>query len=322
MNLDSRTTVIVTGGAGFLGRHVVDLLKRRGVRVIVPRSSNWDLRVWDQANGLIEESKPDLVIHAAWTGGGIGFMREHPGIITRDNLLMNTHVIEACRKHSVPKFVGVGSICSYPKFTRVPSKEKDLWNGFPEETNAAYGLSKKMMLVMTQAYAQEFLMNGIHLLMVNLYGPWDNFDVSSSHVIPAMIRKFIVGRERREKQVALWGDGSPTREFLHVSDAAEAIILAAERYDSPEPVNIGSSEEISIRDLAAQVAGIVGYEGEIIWDMSKPNGQPRRKLDVTKATEYFGFMAKVRFAEGLAQTVKWYLETGRQLWEQRKTSLP
>jgi GDP-L-fucose synthase len=320
MKLNSRSKVIVTGGAGFLGRHIVESLERRGVRPIVPRTREWDLRVWERAKGLIEESKPDLVIHAAWTGGGIGFMREHPGVIARDNLLMNTHVIEACRLQHVSKFIGVGSICSYPKFTPVPFKEEDLWKGYPEETNAAYGLSKKMMLVMTQAYAQEFAMNGVHLLMVNLYGPWDNFDLASSHVIPAMIRKFIAGKERGEKHVTLWGDGSPTREFVYVSDAAEAIVLAAERYDSPEPVNIGSSEEISIRDLAINVAQLVGFDGKVIWDTSKPNGQPRRKLDVTKAAERFGFTAKVLFAEGLSQTVKWYFAEGRQLWERPNPS--
>lgn len=315
MKLNSNTKVIVTGGAGFLGRHVVQALQRRGVQPIVPRTTSTDLRVWEQTRALFETVRPDLVIHGAWTGGGIGFMRSHPGTIARDNVLMNTHVIEACRQFGVAKFVGIGTVCSYPKYTQVPFKEEDLWLGYPEETNAAYGLAKKMMLVQTQAYRQEFGFNGVHLLMVNLFGPWDNFDLETSHVIPAMIRKFLAAKRRGDKSVTLWGDGTPTREFIYITDAAEAAVLAAEGYDSSDPVNIGSGEEASIRELAERIGALVGYEGDIAWDTSKPNGQPRRKLDVSKARDRFGFQAQVTLAAGLAETVRWYQAEGSAIWE-------
>jgi GDP-L-fucose synthase len=317
VKLDAQTRVVVTGGAGFLGRHIVAALQKRGVTPVVPRTREVDLRNWEQTRAFVAAQKPHLVIHAAWTGGGIGFMRKHPGTIARDNLLMNTHMLEACRELGVAKFVGIGSICAYPKFTQVPFKEEDLWLGYPEETNAAYGLAKKMMLVQTQAYRQEFNFNGVHLLMVNLFGPWDNFDLDSSHVIPAMIRKFLAAKERGEQTVTLWGDGSPTREFIFVRDAGEAVTLAAERYDSSEPVNIGSGQEASIKELAERVGTLLDYRGDIVWDTTKPNGQPRRKLDVSKARERFGFSAEVSLEQGLQETVRWYLTEGRAIWEGR-----
>ncbi len=307
--------VLVTGGHGFLGRHVVEALQARGVEPITFRSAEADLRDWVQTKALFERTRPDVVIHIAWTGGGIGYMRSHPGSIARDNTLMACHVFEAARVTGVKKVVGIGSVCSYPKFTEVPFREEDLWLGYPEETNAPYGLSKKMMLVLTQSFADEFGLDGVHLLMVNMYGPWDNFDLQSSHVIPAMMRKFLAAKERGEPTVTLWGDGSPTREFIYVTDAAEAVVLATERYDSPDPVNIGSATEASIRDLATKIQSLVGYEGEIAWDTTKPNGQPRRKLDVSKAKDRFGFEAKMPLDEGLNETYRWYQTKGRPIWE-------
>jgi GDP-L-fucose synthase len=314
MNLQD-AKVLVTGGHGFLGRHVVEALKARGVEPITFRSAQCDLRDWRQTEALFAETRPDAVIHIAWTGGGIGYMRNHPGSIARDNTLMACHVFEASREFGAQKVVGVGSVCSYPKFTEVPFREEDLWLGYPEETNAPYGISKKMMLVLTQSFADEFGLNGVHLLMVNMYGPWDNFDLESSHVIPAMMRKFLAAKERGDSAVTLWGDGTPTREFIYITDAAEAVVKAAERYDSPDPVNIGSATEASIRDLATKIQSLVGYDGEIVWDTSKPNGQPRRKLDVSKAKERFGFEAQMPLDEGLRRTFRWYLDEGRALWE-------
>jgi GDP-L-fucose synthase len=307
--------VLVTGGHGFLGRHVVEALRARGVYPITFGSADCDLRDWQQTRAFFEEKRPDVVIHIAWTGGGIGYMRSHPGSIARDNTLMACHVFEASRLFGAQKVVGIGSVCSYPKYTDVPFKEEDLWLGYPEETNAPYGISKKMMLVLTQSFADEFDLNGVHLLMVNMYGPWDNFDLESSHVIPAMMRKFLAAKERGEAEVTLWGDGSPTREFVYVTDAAEAVVLATERYDSPDPVNIGSATEASIELLAGKIRALVGFEGNIVWDTSKPNGQPRRKLDVSKASERFGFRAQMPLDEGLERTYRWYLETGRGIWE-------
>ena len=315
MQLDPTTRVVVTGGAGFLGHEIVEAFQRRGVEPIVPRQRSYDLRTWEGVRSLFAEVKPQLVVHSAWTGGGIGFSREHPGVMARDNVLMATHLIEACRQFAVEKFVGVGSICSYPKFTPVPFREEDLWSGYPEETNAAYGIAKKMMLVLTQSFRQEFGLNGVHLLMVNLYGPRDNFDLQSGHVIPAMIRKFVTAKLTGAPTVTLWGDGTPTREFVFITDAAEAVALASERYDSSEPVNIGSGQEISIRDLAVTIARIVKFEGELVWDTSNPNGQPRRLLDVSRAKQGFGFEAKVQFDEGLRKTIDWYMSEGRGLWE-------
>ncbi len=307
--------VLVTGGHGFLGRHVVEALRARGVYPITFGSADCDLRDWQRTRAFFEEKRPDVVIHIAWTGGGIGYMRSHPGSIARDNTLMACHVLEASRLFGAQKVVGIGSVCSYPKYTDVPFKEEDLWLGYPEETNAPYGISKKMMLVLTQSFAEEFNLNGVHLLMVNMYGPWDNFDLESSHVIPAMIRKFLAAKERGDAEVTLWGDGSPTREFVYVTDAAEAVVLATERYDSPDPVNIGSATEASIELLADKIRALVGFEGNIVWDTSKPNGQPRRKLDVSKASERFGFQAQMPLDEGLERTYRWYLDTGREIWE-------
>ncbi len=315
MQLDSKKRIVVTGGAGFLGHEIVATLRARGVEAVVPRQKQYDLRTWDGVKALFEDHKPEVVIHSAWNGGGIGFSREHPGLMARDNVLMATHVIEACRQYNVAKFVGVGSVCSYPKFSPVPFREEDLWNGYPEETNAAYGLAKRMMLVLTESFRQEYGLNGVHLLMVNLYGPRDNFDLQSGHVIPALIRKFKAAKDAGQQSVSLWGDGSPTREFVYITDAAEAVVRAAESYDSSEPVNVGSGEEISIRDLATTIARIIGYDGEMVWDKTSPNGQPRRRLDVTKAKERFGFSAQVSFSQGLQKTIDWYLAEGRQLWE-------
>jgi len=307
--------VLLTGGHGFLGRHVVEALQARGVEPITFRSKDHDLRDWKQTRALFDEVRPHLVIHLAWTGGGIGYMRSHPGSIARDNTLMACHVFEASRQSGTQKVVGMGSVCSYPKFTEVPFREEDLWRGYPEETNAPYGISKKMMLVLTQSFAEEFGLNGVHLLMVNMYGPWDNFDLESSHVIPAMIRKFLVAKKSGDDEVTLWGDGSPTREFIYITDAAEAVVLAAERYDSTDPVNIGSATEASIAELAERIRALVGFEGKIVWDTSKPNGQPRRKLDVSKAQERFGFAAKIPLDEGLRRTFEWYIVEGRARWE-------
>jgi len=307
--------LLVTGAHGFLGRHVVEALRARGAEPITFRSAQCDLRDWQQTRAFFAEVRPDVVVHIAWTGGGIGYMREHPGSIARDNTLMACHVFEASRLSGVQKVVGIGSVCSYPKFTKVPFKEEDLWLGYPEETNAPYGISKKMMLVLTQSFADEFGLNGVHLLMVNMYGPWDNFDLESSHVIPAMMRKFLAAKERGDATVTLWGDGSPTREFIYVTDAAEAVVLATDRYDSADPVNIGSATEASIQELATKIQGIVGFEGDIAWDTSKPNGQPRRKLDVSKARERFDFEASMPLDEGLKRTYAWYLDEGRAIWE-------
>lgn len=300
--------VIVTGGAGFLGRHVVAALESRSAaRVIVPRSADYDLREQNAVADLYSDH-PDvtLVIHLAANVGGIGINREHPGLFFYENLMMGTLMLEYARRNAVPKFVGVGTVCSYPKFAPVPFREDDLWLGYPEETNAPYGLAKKMLLVQSQAYRQEYGYNAIHLLPVNLYGPSDKFDLRSSHVIPAVIRKMVDAQERGASNVTLFGDGSPTREFLFVRDAAEGIVLAAERYNGAEPVNLGSAYEISIRDLVEIIADEVGFEGDLRWDTSKPNGQPRRKLDVSRAKREFGFESRTDFRAGLRETISWY----------------
>ena len=300
--------VIVTGGAGFLGRYVVAQLEaRQAAEIIIPRSKEYDLRQEsDVARLYADHPAATMVIHLAANVGGIGINRVHPGLFYYDNLMMGALLLEHARRAGVAKFVGIGTVCSYPKFAPVPFKEDDLWLGYPEETNAPYGLAKKMLLVQSQAYRQEYGMNAIHLLPVNLYGPHDKFDLMASHVIPAVIRKMVDAQAAGEASITLFGDGSPTREFLFVRDAAHGIVLAAERYNKPEPVNLGSAYEISIRDLARIIADEVGYTGELVWDTSKPNGQPRRKLDVTRARQEFGFTAQTDFRDGLRETVAWY----------------
>jgi GDP-L-fucose synthase len=301
--------VLVTGGHGFFGSFVVDGLRARGARhVFAPRSREYDLIDRAACRRVIADTRPDIIFHLAARVGGIGANRDNPGGMLFDNAMMGLQLIEEARLAKVPKLVIAGSICAYPKFAPVPFREEDLWNGYPEETNAPYGIAKKLLLVQSQAYRAQYGTNSIVLFPVNMYGPRDNFDLRTSHVIPAMIRKCVSAKEEGKDTVTLWGDGSPTREFIYVEDAAEAMILAAERYDSSEPVNIGSGVEVSIRDLATEIAKATGYAGRFVWDTSQPNGQPRRRLDVTRAKERFGFVAKTSFAEGLAKTVAWYLE--------------
>ena len=308
----AETRVVVTGGGGFLGSVVVQQLRERGCKdVFVPRSSEYDLRDRDAIVALYRRARPQIVLHLAAVVGGIGANRANPGRFFYDNAIMGIQLLEYARQFGVDKFVIAGTICAYPKLTPVPFKEEDLWNGYPEETNAPYGLAKKMLLVQAQAYRAQYGFNAIYPMLVNLYGPNDNFDLESSHVIPALIRKCVEAKQRGDRQIVLWGDGSPTREFLYVDDAAEGILLAAERYDDAEPVNLGSGEELAIRDLARIVAGHVGFDGDIVWDTSKPNGQPRRCLDVERAQRLFGFRAKRSLAEGLARTVAWYLAEPR-----------
>lgn len=294
--------VLVTGGSGFLGSHVVERLEAGGYDVVVPRSAEYDLTREDETARLFADSRPELVLHLAAVAGGIGANQAEPGRFWYANLMMGAHVLEQSRLAGVRKLLALGTICEYPKFTPVPFREEDLWNGYPEETNAPYGIAKKAHLVGGQAYREQYGMNVLHLLPVNLYGPRDNFDLETSHVIPALIRKMTENPERIE----LWGDGTPTREFLYVEDCAEALVLAAERYDGAEPVNVGSGVEISIRDLAELVATLTGFEGEIAWDLSKPNGQPRRNLDVSRAERLFGFRARTPLREGLERTIAWY----------------
>ena len=303
-----RKQIVVTGGAGFLGSAVVGTLRTRGYEnIIVPRLSNYDLRDQGAILRLYRDAKPQVVIHLAAVVGGIGANRANPGRFFYDNAIMGIQMMEYARQFGIEKFVAVGTICAYPKFASVPFKEEELWNGYPEETNAPYGLAKKMMLVQAQAYRAQYGFNAIYLLPVNLYGPRDNFDLESSHVIPALIRKCVEAKEISSEQIVLWGDGSPTREFLYVEDAAEAIVLAAERYEGREPVNLGTGEEISIRDLARMIADEVGFSGSIVWDTTKPNGQPRRCLDVTRAKALFGFQAEYRLRKGIPKTVEWFL---------------
>ena len=305
--------VIVTGGAGFLGKVVVRKLRERGCRdIVVPRSRDWDLRSADTIDRLFRETKPTMVIHLAAVVGGIGANRENPGRFFYENAIMGIQLIEFARRHEIRKFVTAGTICSYPKFTPPPFHEEDLWIGYPEETNAPYGLAKKMLLVQAQAYRQQYGMNAIYLMPVNLYGPDDNFDLGSSHVIPALIRKCLEAREAGAREIEVWGDGSPTREFLYVDDAAEGIVLASEKYDKPEPVNLGAGFEISIRDLVDLIARLTGFDGKFVWDPSKPNGQPRRILDTKRAQSEFGFKATVSLEEGIARTIKSYAESMRE----------
>lgn len=298
--------VLVTGAHGFLGKSLVPLLESKKASLVLPRGSECDLRKKEDVGKLFKATTPEIVIHLAVHGGGIGHMRANPGSIYYDNITMNTNVVEACRVFGVKKFVGIGTVCSYPKYTSVPFKEEDLWNGYPEETNAPYGLAKKMMLVQTEAYHAQYGMNGIHLLFVNMYGPNDDFDPESSHVIPALIRKFSEAKKNGLESVELWGTGKASREFLYAGDGAKAIMLAAEKYDSPAPVNIGSGMEITIKDLAHKIADLIGYRGEITWDATKPDGQPRRYLDVSRAKNEFGFSAATDFDEGLKKTIEWY----------------
>jgi len=307
MNFWSDRRVLVTGGSGFLGSRVVSKLRKFGPRdIFIPRRATCNLV--DQSNiiRLFEETHPDTVLHLAANVGGIGANRTNPGSFFYDNLMMGTQLMEYARRYRVNKFVAVGTICSYPKFTPVPFREEDLWNGYPEETNAPYGLAKKMMLVQSQAYRTQYGFNSIFLLPVNLYGPGDNFDPESSHVIPAVIRKCVEAVREGKSSITLWGTGSATREFLHVDDAANGILLAAEQYNASDPVNLGSGMEISIRDLTALIAKLSGFKGNLEWDSTKPDGQPRRSLDVAKAEALFGFRAKTPFHDGLKETIEWF----------------
>jgi GDP-L-fucose synthase len=300
-------SVIVTGGAGFLGSYVVEKLRERGAgSVFVVRSKDYDLRREEAVRRLFADVKATMVIHMAAVVGGIGANRAHPGQFFYDNLMMGASLMEQARQAGIAKFVAIGTICAYPKFTPIPFREEDLWNGYPEETNAPYGLAKKMLLVQGQAYRQEYGFNSIYLLPVNLYGPGDNFDPASSHVIPALIKKCLDAVQQGSPAIEVWGDGSPTREFLYVRDAAEGIVLAAERYNGSEPVNLGSGYEISIRDLVALIAELTGFKGEIRYDPTRPNGQPRRQLDVSRARDWFGFQATTSFRDGLRETIEWY----------------
>jgi GDP-L-fucose synthase len=302
----------VTGGAGFLGRFVQAELRRRGVEeqnLFVPTMDRYNLTRPEDIRRMLADARPQLIIHLAAHVGGIGANREHPAEFFYDNLMMGVELMHQSWQTGVEKFVAIGTVCAYPKFTPVPFREDDLWNGYPEETNAPYGLAKKMLLVQAQAYRAQYGYNAIFLLPVNLYGPGDNFDPNSSHVIPALIRKCLEAKQAGRDEVVLWGDGSPTREFLYVEDAARGIVLAAEAYDQPEPVNLGSGREISIKDLAELIARLTGFEGRLVWDTSKPNGQPRRALDISRAERFFGFRAQMDFEEGLRRTIDWYLQS-------------
>jgi GDP-L-fucose synthase len=299
--------VVVTGGAGFLGSFVVEQLRAKGChQIVVPRSQDYDLVQMGAVQQLYGDANPDVVIHLAARVGGIGANQANPGRFFYDNLMMGTQLIEVGRQRGLKKFVALGTICAYPKFAPIPFKEDDIWNGYPEETNAPYGLAKKMMLVQSQAYRQQYGFNSIVLFPVNLYGPRDNFDLETSHVIPALIRKCAIAKEAGHASITLWGDGSPTREFLYVEDAAEGILLAVEQYDGNLPVNLGTGEEVSIRDLAGLIATEGGFSGTIQWDTTKPNGQPRRCLDVSRAKQLFGFQARHSLREGLSKTVQWF----------------
>jgi GDP-L-fucose synthase len=299
--------VLITGGAGFLGSFVIERLKNRGCKnIFIPRSKDYDLVSIEGVKGVYEDAKPQIVIHLAAKVGGIGANRKNPGKFFYDNLMMGVQMMEIGRQHGIDKFIAIGTICAYPKFASVPFKEEDLWNGYPEETNAPYGLAKKMLLVQSQAYRQQYGFNSICLFPVNLYGPNDNFDPESSHVIPALIKKCVDAIKSRKKEIIVWGTGRPTREFLYVEDAAQGILLAAEKYNKSDPVNIGAGFEISIKDLVDLIVNLSGFKGEIVWDASKPDGQPRRMLDTSRAKKEFGFTANTDFEEGLKRTIEWY----------------
>ena len=298
---------LVTGGAGFLGSHLVERLRERGIEPVVPRSAEHDLTDPRSVDELFSDARPELVFHLAAEVGGIGANRANPGRYWYANLMMGANVLESSRRAGVGKLVLVGTICAYPKYTPVPFREDDLWAGFPEETNAPYGVAKRALLTGAQAYRDQYGLETIYLLPVNLYGPRDNFDLETSHVIPALIRRMAEARARGDGSVTLWGDGTPTREFLYVEDCATGLLLAADRYDGAEPVNLGTGEEISIRDLAGLVAELTGFEGELVWDTSRPGGQRRRRLDVSRAAELFGFEASTSLRDGLERTVRWYV---------------
>ena len=309
MSFWANKRVLVTGGAGFFGSFVVDRLRASGAEdIVVPRSRDYDLVDRTATHRLFAETRPDIVFHLAGKVGGIGANRASPGAYLFENAMMGLHVIEEARLARTAKVVVAGTICSYPKLAPIPFRETELWNGYPDETNAPYGVAKRLLLVQAQAYREQYGLDTVMLFPVNMYGPRDNFELATSHVIPAMIRKFHSAKLRDEPGVTLWGDGTPTREFIYVEDAAEGIVLCGERYDSSDPVNLGSGDALSIAALARTIASAVGYTGSIGWDTSQPNGQPRRRLDVTRATERFGFTAKTSLAEGLARTVAWYLE--------------
>ena len=312
INLKDRT-IIVTGGDGFLGRYVVRELENKDCKkVFTPLIQDYDLRDLQDIKRLLKDAKADIIIHLAAVVGGIGANRENPGSFFYDNLIMGIQLIEQARLSNIEKFVAIGTICCYPKFTPVPFKEENLWEGYPEETNAPYGLAKKMLLVQSQAYRTQYGFNSIFLLPVNLYGPGDNFDPRSSHVIPALIKKFYEAKINKEKYVEVWGTGRATREFFYVEDCARAIVLATERYDRSDPVNLGAGFEISIKELAEKIQEIVDFKGKIRWDITKPDGQPRRSLDTSKAYKEFGFKAKVDFDEGLRRTIEWYIDNVRK----------
>jgi GDP-L-fucose synthase len=307
MSISKTDKIVITGGAGFLGQVVVDRLRGAGyTNLFVPRRKKYDLTHEVDAERLYADAKPDVVLHMAAEVGGIGANRDNPGRYFFANMAMGLHLMEGARKHGLKKFVQIGTICAYPKFTPVPFKEADLWNGYPEETNAPYGVAKKALLVMCQGYREQYGLNAVYVLPVNLYGPRDNFDLRTSHVIPALVRKCVEAKRRGDKEIVAWGTGSASREFLYVDDCAEGVIAAMERYDSPEPINLGSGREITIKDLTNLVARLARFEGKIVWDTTKPDGQPRRCLDVSRAKQELGFVARTSLEDGLARTIEWY----------------
>ncbi len=303
--------VLLTGGAGFLGGFVAPLLEERGAELTIPRRAEHDLTYQVAVADLFAEVRPEVVVHLAAEVGGIGANRRNPGRYFYANVAMGLHLVEASRRHDVAKFVQVGTVCSYPKHTETPFREDDLWGGYPEETNAPYGIAKKALLVMLQGYREQYGLHGVYLMPANLYGPGDDFDLETSHVIPALVRKFVAARDAGAREVEVWGSGTVSREFLYVEDAARAIVMAAERYDDPEPVNVGTGEETAIRDLVGMIADLTGYDGGVRWDTSRPDGQPRRRLDTSRARERFGFEAEIPLREGLRRTIEWWEAAGR-----------